>query len=317
MQRFQLRCWLVASFWGLACGGAHADGLTKVTYYYTDPQGTVLATVDEQGNLLTTTDRRPYGEQALGDPQPGPGYAGHVDDPSSGLIYMQARYYDPKSARFLSTDPHVATPGNPMQFARYSYANNNPVANIDPDGRRAVVANGQIFIQPENGAAPNLSPIPNNVGAVGFGPADLSFHTYDVRTSSTLSLTQARDGLMYNPTPGRDLPASPGGTRNNVGNIPIMNGENFVRSFVVPSPNPAKYSDVVVNYTIAGEHKLAEGYVMRFGEKNSDGSTTLRSYGEGNNWHQNPLLQPIWAPQVDQTWQKNQHDIIDSQQFGE
>ncbi len=139
---------------------------------------------------------------------------------------MQARYYDPSSARFLSADPKTLVPGAPTQFARYSYANNNPIANIDPDGRRAIVANGQIYIRPENGAAP-----------------------------------------AYNPTPGRDLPASPGGTKNNVGNIPIMDGDNFVRSYVVASPDPTKYSDIVVNYTIAGDHKLAEGYVMRFGEK--------------------------------------------------
>lgn len=314
MQRLHRVGWQIASLWTLTCGAAHAE---KVTYYYTDPQGTVLATADEQRNVLTTTDRRPFGQQALGSPQPGPGYAGHVDDPDSELVYMQARYYDPSNGRFLSTDPKPTQPGDPAQFARYTYANNNPVVNIDPDGRRSVVANGQIFIRPENGAAPAIGPIPNNVGAVGFGPSDFSFHTYDVRTSSTLSLTQARDGLMYNPTPGQDRPASPGGTKNNVGNIPILNGDNFVRSFVVASPDPAKYSDVVVNYTIAGEHKLAEGYVMRFGEKNSDGTTTLRSYGEGNNWHQNPMLQSIWEPQVEQTWQKNQRDIVDSQQLTE
>ncbi|WP_250626770.1 RHS repeat-associated core domain-containing protein [Pinirhizobacter soli] len=246
---------------------AHASGPTKVTYYYTDSQGTVLATTDDAGNVLTAADRRPYGEQVMGNPKSGRGYTGHFDDSDSGFIYMQARYYDPSSARFLSADPKTLVPGAPTQFARYSYANNNPIANIDPDGRRAIVANGQIYIRPENGAAPAIGPIPNNVGAVGFGPGNLSFHTYDVRTPSTLSLTQARDGLMYNPTPGWDLPASPGGTKNNVGNIPIMDGDNFVRSYVVASPDPTKYSDIVVNYTIAGDHKLAEGYVMRFGEK--------------------------------------------------
>jgi len=308
--------WQVVSLSIVMCESVYSSD-QKITYYYTDPQGTTLATTDEEGNVLAVADRRPYGEQAMGEPKPGPGYTGHVDDPDSGLVYMQARYYDPMNGRFLSIDPKAITPGAPAQFARYSYANGNPIANIDPDGRRAVVADGKIYIRPEGGAAPAIGPIPNNVGAVGFSPADLSFHTYDVRTSSTLTLMQARDGLMYNPTPGQDLPASPGGTMNNVGSIPILSGDNFVRSFVVASPDPAKYSDVVVNYTIAGEHKLAEGFVMRFGEKNSDGTTTLRSYGEGNDWHQNPLLKSIWEPQVEQTWQKNQHDIIDSQQFSE
>jgi uncharacterized protein RhaS with RHS repeats len=48
---------------------------------------------------------------------------------------MQARYYDPISARFLSVDPKTPTAGNVFTFNRYGHANNNPIANIDPDGR--------------------------------------------------------------------------------------------------------------------------------------------------------------------------------------
>jgi hypothetical protein len=40
-------------------------------------------------------------------------------------------------ARFLSVDPKGPKPGNTFSFNRYSYANNNPVVNIDPDGRYA------------------------------------------------------------------------------------------------------------------------------------------------------------------------------------
>jgi hypothetical protein len=50
----------------------------KVTYVYSDPQGTPLAEADEQGNITKTFDYRPYGVQALGDPPRGPGYTGHV-----------------------------------------------------------------------------------------------------------------------------------------------------------------------------------------------------------------------------------------------
>lgn len=41
--------------------------LTKeVVYYYTDPQGTVLATADSSGAIISQTDRRPFGATALG-----------------------------------------------------------------------------------------------------------------------------------------------------------------------------------------------------------------------------------------------------------
>lgn len=85
---------------GCALGGlAHAG---TVTYVYTDPQGTPLAEADASGNVTATFDYAPYGGQALGTPPSGPGYTGHANDPESGLVYMQARYYDPVVGRFLS-----------------------------------------------------------------------------------------------------------------------------------------------------------------------------------------------------------------------
>lgn len=107
-------------------GSVHAA--ETVTYYYTSPQGTVLATADAAGNVLSTADYRPYGSQVLGTPEVGPGYTGHVNDPDSALIYMQARYYDPEMARFLSADPI------PNMGSRYAYADNNPTAYTDPSG---------------------------------------------------------------------------------------------------------------------------------------------------------------------------------------
>jgi len=106
-----------------------------VTYVYSDPQGTPLAEADASGNITATFDYRPYGEQTLGAAPNGPGYTGHVNDPETGLVYMQARYYDPAAGRFLSVDPVAPVPGNGFGFNRYSYANNNPVRNIDPNGK--------------------------------------------------------------------------------------------------------------------------------------------------------------------------------------
>jgi RHS repeat-associated protein len=118
----------------LMCGVVHAD---QVTYVYTDPQGTPLAEADEHGNITKTFDYRPYGEQAAGQPPNGPGYTGHVNDPDTGLVYMQARYYDPATMRFSSVDPVAPMSGDAYGFNRYAYARNNPISNIDPDGREA------------------------------------------------------------------------------------------------------------------------------------------------------------------------------------
>jgi RHS repeat-associated protein len=53
----------------------------------------------------------------------------------------QARYYDPSLGRFLSVDPVLDVNKNlpePQRWNRYSYASNNPVVRVDPDGRRDI-----------------------------------------------------------------------------------------------------------------------------------------------------------------------------------
>jgi RHS repeat-associated protein len=104
-----------------------------VHLYYTDPQGTVLAKTDAQGNILARYDYRPYGGVVSGNGPDGPGYTGHVQDPETGLVYMQARYYDP-AGRFPSPDPVKPSPGDIYSFNRYAYAGNNPVNRTDPTG---------------------------------------------------------------------------------------------------------------------------------------------------------------------------------------
>ncbi|MEM6453486.1 MAG: RHS repeat-associated core domain-containing protein, partial [Acidobacteriota bacterium] len=55
------------------------------------------------------------------------------------LDYMRARFCSPWTARFLSVDParESARPQRPQTWNRYSYAFNNPVTLVDPDGRAA------------------------------------------------------------------------------------------------------------------------------------------------------------------------------------
>lgn len=125
---------LVLPLFMLMLGTAHAQP-GKVTYVYTDPQGTPLAEADANGNITATFDYKPYGSQALGTPSAGPGYTGHINDPDTGLVYMQARYYDPVTERFLSIDPVGPSPGELFNFNRYDYSNNNPINHTDPDGR--------------------------------------------------------------------------------------------------------------------------------------------------------------------------------------
>jgi RHS repeat-associated protein len=126
----------------IGASSAHTALAEKtVTYYYTDHLGSVLAEADAAGNVTRSTDYRPYGSQAVEESLLGVGFSGHVTDSESGLSYMQGRYYDPLVGRFLSTDPAPIKAGSPFTVARFSYANANPLSNIDPDGRVVVSAN--------------------------------------------------------------------------------------------------------------------------------------------------------------------------------
>lgn len=130
--------WLTTAL-SLAMSPACLSQATEtVTYYYTNQQGTPLATADASGNILTTSDYQPYGSQVLGSTVVGPGYTGHVNDADSGLVYMQARYYDPVIGRFMSTDPNSNMIARVYSFGRYVYANDNPVGNIDPNGKETI-----------------------------------------------------------------------------------------------------------------------------------------------------------------------------------
>jgi RHS repeat-associated protein len=107
-----------------------------VTYIHTDGLGNPVARTNEKGELISRTRYEPYGATA-GGATPGIGFTGHVNDPETGLTYMQQRYYDPLAGRFMSVDPVLTDANTGAAFNRYVYANNSPYRYIDPDGRQA------------------------------------------------------------------------------------------------------------------------------------------------------------------------------------
>lgn len=67
-------------------------------------------------------------------------FAGSERDAETNLDFMQARYYSSTMGRFTSVDPTLGSMDvtNPQTFNRYTYALNNPLAYIDPDGLEAL-----------------------------------------------------------------------------------------------------------------------------------------------------------------------------------
>lgn len=111
-----------------------------VRYIHTDALGSPVLVTDKDRNVIEHSEYEPYGSLLNRPIVDGPGYTGHIMDATTGLTYMQQRYYDPLLGVFLSVDPVTAYDGDLNHFNRYSYAVNNPYGFIDPDGRKGKVA---------------------------------------------------------------------------------------------------------------------------------------------------------------------------------
>ncbi|MFY0566796.1 FG-GAP-like repeat-containing protein [Archangium lansingense] len=112
-----------------------------VYWYHQDHLGSVRAITNQAGVKVASYDYAPFGAVVAASSSASNtlGYGGHVTD-ETGLIYMNARYYDPKLGRFISPDSLVPSAANPQAFNRYAYVYNNPISNIDPTGHVPVVA---------------------------------------------------------------------------------------------------------------------------------------------------------------------------------
>lgn len=105
-----------------------------VQYLHSDHLGSPSAKSNGSGSLVSRVTHGAWGAPYKARWNDGPGYTGHVMDGIGELVYMQQRYYDPEMQRFISTDPVAA---DTLNFNRFWYANNNPYAYVDPDGRQA------------------------------------------------------------------------------------------------------------------------------------------------------------------------------------
>ena len=61
-------------------------------------------------------------------------YRGYYYDYDTGLYYLQSRYYNPTTGRFINADGYVSTGTGLLGYNMYAYCNNNPVMNVDYTG---------------------------------------------------------------------------------------------------------------------------------------------------------------------------------------
>ncbi|MFG3705945.1 RHS repeat-associated core domain-containing protein [Micromonospora sp. NPDC047670] len=113
-----------------------------LNWLVSDHQGTANITIRASDLAVTRRYQTPFG-QSRGATVSWPSersFVGGTKDPSTGLVHLGAREYDPDIGRFISIDP-IIDDADPQQMNGYAYANNSPVTFSDPDGLKYKCSN--------------------------------------------------------------------------------------------------------------------------------------------------------------------------------
>ena len=105
-------------------------------YYFYNAHGDVvkLIGIQSEEEILYRYDAFGTLVEVTGDADNSITYAGYQYDKESGLYYLNARYYDSTTARFLTEDTYAGKANDPLSLHRYTYCANNPLRYTDPDG---------------------------------------------------------------------------------------------------------------------------------------------------------------------------------------
>ncbi|QGQ24396.1 RHS repeat protein [Gimesia benthica] len=113
-------------------------------YFITAPDQSVLALINQQGELVNSYNYSPYGEVNVIEEQvPNRFYAkGRYLDRETGLYHYRSRWYDAALSLFISADTESGTLEDPITQNAYLYLNGEPVNQFDPEGTTGIPAPG-------------------------------------------------------------------------------------------------------------------------------------------------------------------------------
>jgi RHS repeat-associated protein len=141
-------------------GGTVSAAEAGRLYRTEDHLGSTRLVTDGSGNPRQCQDYLPFGEELPagvgGRPscympagEPRHRFTGKERDQETGLDYFGARYYSGAQGRFTSPDAPFADqdPENPQSWNLYQYGYNNPLSNIDIDGRSVWTKAAKVIVK--------------------------------------------------------------------------------------------------------------------------------------------------------------------------
>ncbi len=111
-------------------------------YYVKNLQGDIVKILDSNGSAVAsyyydawgTITRKTVNNTTIDTLSPFR-YRGYVYDTDTGLYYLQSRYYDPTTGRFLNADVYIDTHSEtPLSTNMFAYCESNCVNNTDNTG---------------------------------------------------------------------------------------------------------------------------------------------------------------------------------------
>ena len=107
--------------------------------YHKDIQGSSTSLVKEDGSADATYQYTDFGETTINGDNKAENevcYTGGIYDQSTGLYYLNARYYNPEDGGFLTEDTYRGEINEPETQNLYVYCADNPVNYVDPSGHK-------------------------------------------------------------------------------------------------------------------------------------------------------------------------------------
>jgi len=120
------------------------DNEDVVAYLHHDRLGSIIATSDDNGDVINSYKYMPWGEGTISGTTFG--FTGQRYDAETGLYYYKNRYYSPTLGRFLQPDPVLYRD----TLNTYGYAHNNPLSLVDPLGMSAETSAGTVQFEAVN-----------------------------------------------------------------------------------------------------------------------------------------------------------------------
>ena len=111
-------------------------------YYVTNLQGDIIAILDSNGTCVAEYSYDAWGNYTIVTNKDSIAninplrYRGYYFDSDTGLYYLQSRYYDSNTGRFINADDFKKIADGVVNL--FSYCENNPANYIDPTGEELV-----------------------------------------------------------------------------------------------------------------------------------------------------------------------------------